>query len=183
MRLPPSVQSAGKPIIGLLSWGSSWPCSQCSDTHTLDRSLDNIIGLFGKSWLFLKWLLYNWSMIIEEILLGFQSSKLRSTVYRTQFLRGKKLGSFLYKLFLLMCCCKQQMHDMPGPAKLSELFDRRSLSAPPSPILQREGQYSLYFLSWGKGQGEMGKGKRSSIALVFVTCAYKLDLCNKNVFF
>ena len=106
-------------------------------TPWTEAYLDNSIGLFWKSWLFLKWLLYNWSMIIEEILLGFQSSKLRSTVYRTQFLRGKKL--FLYKLFLLMCCCKQQMHDMPGPAKLSELFDRRSLSAPPSPILQREG--------------------------------------------
>ena len=103
-------------------------------------------------------------MIIEEILLGFQSSKLRSTVYRTQFSRGKK--SFLYKLFLLMCCCMQQMHDMPGPAKLSELFDRRSLSAPPSPILQREGQYFLYFLRWGKGEmGERSRGKGKGQAL------------------
>ena len=172
MRLPPSVQSAGKPIIGLLSWESSWPCSQWY-THLGPWTIS--LACFGINFrspdCFLKWLLYNWSMIIEEILLGFQSSKLRSTVYRTQFSRGKK--SFLYKLFLLMCCCKQQMHDMPGPAKLSELFDRQSLSAHPSPILQREGHYFLYFLRWGKGQ--------ALPALVFVTCAYKLDLCKNGV--
>ena len=105
MGLPPSVQGAGRPIIGLPPWESGFPCSHWL-LHIIRREVSKMASFFSQ--IFLLW-------IFDTVVFSFQPYIIASWKHKKQLREENSISPVM-----MLCVCRcMKCKAVPGPTKLS----------------------------------------------------------------
>ena len=157
MGLPPSVQGAGRPIIGLPPWESGFPCSHWL-LHIIRREVSKMASFFSQ--IFLLW-------IFDTVVFSFQPYIIANWFYTSLPIKKKQLREENSISPVMLLCADAWNARQCKDRQNSQL---KTFWSEAPPILSRRSIFSEM-----KVKSHLN---RSSIALAFATRARKLESAN-----